>query len=60
MSDLERALDAREPMLWINSLPCDPTFDPLKSNPRFSRVMARLGASPCPPRYKWPIRRPPE
>jgi TolB-like protein/Tfp pilus assembly protein PilF len=60
MSDLERAVDAREPMLWINSLPCDPTFDPLKSNPRFSRVMARLGATPCPPRYRWPIRRPPE
>ena len=58
MSDLERSVDAREPLLWTNSLPCDPTFDPLKSNPRFDRVMARLGARSCPPRYKWPIGRP--
>ena len=60
MSDLERSVDAREPLLWITSVACDPTFDPLKSDARFNRVMARLGASPCPPRYKWPIRRPPQ
>ena len=30
----------------------------LKSNPRFDRVMQRIGAKTCPPRYKWPIGRP--
>ena len=58
MADLERSVDASEPLLWINSLPCDPTLDPLKSNPRFDRVMQRIGAKTCPPRYKWPIGRP--
>jgi len=55
MLDLERSVDAREPLLWVNSLPCDPAFDPLKSNPRFDRLMQRLGAKACPPRYRWPI-----
>ena len=55
MSDLERSVDAREPLLWVNSLPCDPIFDPLKSNPRFDRLMERLGANVCPPRYRWPM-----
>jgi serine/threonine-protein kinase len=58
MSDLERSIDAREPLLWTISVPCDPLFDPLKANPRFDRLMQRLGAKTCPPRYRWPIKPP--
>ena len=58
MGALERSVAAREPLLWINSVPCDPVFDPLKSNPRFALLMQRLGARTCPPSVRWPIRPP--
>jgi len=58
MALLERSIAAREPLLWITSLPCDPTFDPLKSDPRFVPLMQRLGAAACPATAKWPIGRP--
>jgi tetratricopeptide (TPR) repeat protein len=59
MTALERGVAAREPYFGVFSIPCDPLFDPLKGNPRFQRLMARLEARPCPPRYKWPIGPPP-
>ena len=58
MAWLERSVAAREPLLWATSLPCDPTFDPLKADPRFASLMQRLGARACPATAKWPIGRP--
>ncbi|HMA22696.1 MAG TPA: hypothetical protein VKP00_01850, partial [Gemmatimonadaceae bacterium] len=58
MTAFERSVAAREPLLWINSLPCDPIFDPLKSNPRFTNLMQRLGARACPARLAWRIGKP--
>ncbi|HET7373418.1 MAG TPA: hypothetical protein VFJ20_08520, partial [Gemmatimonadaceae bacterium] len=54
---VERSVAAREPLLWITSLACDPIFDPLKSNARFQALLQRLGATACPPRMRWPITR---
>ena len=54
---LERSVAAREPLLWITSLACDPVFDPLKSNARFQALLQRLGATACPARMRWPITR---
>jgi serine/threonine-protein kinase len=59
MTALERGVAAREPYFAVFSIPCDPIFDPLKSNPRFQKLLDRLQARPCPPRYKWPIGSPP-
>jgi len=55
MTALERGVAAREPLLGIVSLACDPLFDPLKSNPRFSPLVQRLGARVCPATGTWPI-----
>jgi eukaryotic-like serine/threonine-protein kinase len=59
MTYLERAVANREAELGPLSLPCDPLFDPLKSNPRFVVVMERIGARACPSRTQWPIAPPP-
>lgn len=56
MTYLERSVANREAELGPISLPCDPLFDPLKSNPRFEVVMQRIGAHACPSRTQWPIR----
>ncbi len=55
MTSLERSVEAREPLLWVKSLPCDPLFDPLKADPRFGALMARIGARSCAPDVHWPI-----
>ncbi len=55
MTSLERSVEAREPLLWVKSLPCDPLFDPLKADPRFGALMARIGAKACAPTLPWPI-----
>jgi len=55
MTALERGVAAREPLFGIESIPCDPLFDPLKSNPRFTPLMRRLGARACPAAGTWPI-----
>ncbi|MEP7325992.1 MAG: protein kinase [Gemmatimonadota bacterium] len=55
MTALERAIAAREPLLGLSSIPCDPLYDPLKSDPRFATLMQRIGARACPARGKWPI-----
>jgi serine/threonine-protein kinase len=59
MTALERGVANHEPYFAVFSLPCDPLLDPLKTDPRFERVMARIEARPCAPKYKWPIRPPP-
>jgi serine/threonine protein kinase len=59
MTELERGVERREQLLGVYSIPCDPLFDPLKSNPRFEPLMRRIGARTCPPTYKWPIAPPP-
>ncbi|MEP7000520.1 MAG: hypothetical protein ABI969_08565, partial [bacterium] len=55
MTALERGVAAREALFGIVSIPCDPLFDPLKHNPRFSALMRRLGAHACPVAGVWPI-----
>jgi len=60
MTELERGVARREQLLGVYSLPCDPLFDPLKSNPRFEPLMRRVGARACAPSFKWPIAPPPK
>ena len=55
-SEIERGIEQREPLFQDLSLPCDPLFDPLKSNPRFDALARRLGAKTCPASGPWPIR----
>jgi serine/threonine-protein kinase len=59
MGALERGVADREPLFGIPSIPCDPLFDPLKSDRRFGVLMQRLGARACPASGKWPIAPPP-
>ncbi|HSU95603.1 MAG TPA: protein kinase, partial [Gemmatimonadaceae bacterium] len=46
---LTRSIDAREeaPASW--GVSCEPMFDPLKSDPRFGVLMARMNVHVCPP-----------
>jgi Flp pilus assembly protein TadD len=55
MTALERGIAAREPLFGIMSIPCDPLFDPLKSNPRFGPLLNQLGVRACPAEGAWPI-----
>ena len=59
MTALERGVANREPLFSNMSLPCDPILDPLKADPRFPALMARLGARVCPASGRWPIGPPP-
>ncbi|MBA2260347.1 MAG: tetratricopeptide repeat protein, partial [Acidobacteria bacterium] len=40
-SKLEEAFGQRAP--WLSSLAADPAFDPLRPDPRFSKLVARVG-----------------
>lgn len=55
MTALERSIASQEPALGLVSLACDPRFDPLKREPRFLALLRRLGATPCPGRFPWPL-----
>jgi serine/threonine-protein kinase len=55
MTALERGVADHEPLFGVPSIPCDPLFDPLKSDRRFAVLMQRLGAHACPASVKWPI-----
>ena len=59
MTALERAVEKREPGVAGLTLPCDPIFDPLKSDPRFKALIQRIGARMCPASGKWPFPKPP-
>ena len=55
MTALERGIEAREPLLGLPAISCDPLFDPLKPDPRFAPLMQRLGERICTATGKWPI-----
>ncbi|HSQ04625.1 MAG TPA: tetratricopeptide repeat protein, partial [Burkholderiales bacterium] len=52
---VERAFAAREPLFLFVSPSCDPTFDLIKSEPRYRALMQRYGMRICPPFAKWPV-----
>ena len=52
---LERAVRARSFYATATAFGCDPTFGPLKSEPRFLAVVKALGQGMCPATAKWPI-----
>ena len=60
MAAFERGVSDREPLFSNVSLPCDPRFDPLKTDPRFTEVMRRVGGRACAPKVRWPIGPPPK
>jgi serine/threonine protein kinase/tetratricopeptide (TPR) repeat protein len=55
MTMLEQGIASREPLFSNISIPCDPMFDPLKSDRRFSALMERIGAHACAASGQWPI-----
>ncbi|HEX8945809.1 MAG TPA: protein kinase [Gemmatimonadaceae bacterium] len=59
MTALERGIADHEPLFGVPSIPCDPLFDPLKSDRRFEALMQRLSARACPAFGNWPIGAPP-
>jgi serine/threonine-protein kinase len=55
---IDRAIAKREIQVGVLSLACDPIFDPLKSNPRFHALLARIGSRACPAVARWPLGHP--
>jgi len=55
-TDIERSVAKLEPYLLFTGIPCDPAWDPLKSNPRFLRAVGRLWPRLCPASTPSPIR----
>jgi tetratricopeptide (TPR) repeat protein len=55
ITELERGVAAREPLIGLISLPCDPRFVRLRDNPRFGALVTRLGATACPVTLPWPF-----
>jgi TolB-like protein/Tfp pilus assembly protein PilF/tRNA A-37 threonylcarbamoyl transferase component Bud32 len=51
----ERGLHAHEGMFGAVFLGCDPSFDPLKTRPRYVALMKEIGVAICPPVRLWPI-----
>jgi TolB-like protein/tRNA A-37 threonylcarbamoyl transferase component Bud32/Tfp pilus assembly protein PilF len=52
---IERAAGTHSFYAASTAVGCDPTFDPLKSEPRFIAAVKQMGQVICPPRAKWPI-----
>jgi serine/threonine-protein kinase len=46
---VERIIEERHMFVTELSLPCDPLFDSLKSEPRFGQLLSRAGMQVCPP-----------
>ncbi|HEU4699112.1 MAG TPA: protein kinase [Gemmatimonadales bacterium] len=55
LAALERAARQRAFYVTAIALGCDPTFGPLKPEPRFRAVLARLGQGLCPDTPPWPL-----
>jgi serine/threonine-protein kinase len=53
--DLTRAVESVEPLYTFNDVSCDPMFDALKADRRYTALMASKGVAVCPPRVRWPI-----
>jgi serine/threonine-protein kinase len=58
MADLRKSVQANEPLYTFTDVSCDPLFDALKTDRRFSALMASKGATVCPVRWKWPVGKP--
>jgi tetratricopeptide (TPR) repeat protein len=43
LAAVQRLVERRDVLVTEMSLPCDPLFDPLRSNPRFERLLASAG-----------------
>jgi eukaryotic-like serine/threonine-protein kinase len=54
-TDIERSVANLEPYLLYTGIPCDPSWDPLKANPRFVRAVHRYWPNLCPATSRWPI-----
>jgi serine/threonine-protein kinase len=52
---LERSVANREAIVEAGSIPCEPLFDRLKSSPRFTVLVQRLGGRLCPASERWPF-----
>ncbi|MES1259645.1 MAG: protein kinase, partial [Gemmatimonadota bacterium] len=52
---IERLTKSRSFYASNTAFGCDPTFDPLKGDPRFTSAVAALGQVICPPKATWPI-----
>jgi len=46
---IQRVLQEKDMLVTEVSLPCDPIFDPLKSDGRFAQLLASAGMKACPP-----------
>jgi serine/threonine-protein kinase len=58
MSAINETIDRRSAFVTEISLACDPVFDPLKRDPRFSKKLAEVGLKACAPDTLAPAIRP--
>jgi eukaryotic-like serine/threonine-protein kinase len=48
-------IHSHEPLFGIVFVGCDPSFDPMKTVPRYIALMKEIGVTICPPLAPWPI-----
>jgi len=54
-AEMEQSIEHLEPYLLFGGVPCDPIWDPLKTNPRFLKAVSRYWPHLCPASGRWPI-----